>query len=248
MTRCAYVANSDNNKTGPIAQVYTEQATCWRGCPFYSICYAFTSWRVVRLWRRLTAGLWGGSFKATCKRIAALPFAAVWRWGIAGDLPGKGARIARVPLRAITRANKRKRGFAYSHKPVLDGQPHAKANREAIAEANAGGFTVNLSGEGLTRADALADLGIAPVVTAVPSTWGKQWKTARTPKGRPVVQCPAEWTKSMGAARVQCIGCGGAKGPLCQRRDRAFIVGLTAWDATRKINAAIAKVEQEYAT
>lgn len=245
MTRCAFVANSDNNKTGSIAQVYAEFSTCWRGCPFWEKCYAFTSGNVPMHARRLAAGTWGGTFEQACAGIAKLPFYAVWRWGIAGDLPGKGARIARRALRALTHANRGKRGFAYTHKPVCDGEPQAANNRETITEAIARGFTINLSGEGLYRADALAALGIAPVVTVLPSTMGKAWKKTTTPAGRPVVQCPAEWTKDLGPSRIQCTNCGGKNGPLCWRKDRSFIVGFTAWGATRIVNAIIAEVERE---
>ena len=93
----------------------------------------------------------------------------LWRYAVAGDLPGFSGLIDRAALELLTAANSRRPVIAYTHKPVLDGEhPAAAANRRCIAEAIAGGFLVNLSANDPHHADALADLGLAPVVTILP--------------------------------------------------------------------------------
>jgi hypothetical protein len=95
----------------------------------------------------------------------------------------------------------------------------------AIAKANRDGFTINLSGNNLDHADALADLGIAPVVTVLPS----DGTSTTTPKGRKVVQCPATSRDD-----VSCKTC-----QLCQRQ-RDVIVGFPAHGVAHRKASAVA--------
>jgi hypothetical protein len=87
------------------------------------------------------------------------------------------------------------------------------ANRQAIEEANRGGFRINLSANSLAQADQFADLHIAPVTVILPA--GTTENTT-TPKGRTVVICP---TNTHG---VTCADCG-----LCARM-RSTIIGFPA--------------------
>jgi hypothetical protein len=243
--RASFREKSNNTKTGPIGLVTAGRDSCPE-CPFTRVCYPEGGHLRIH-WDKVCSGERGESIGQTIRRIAAQKFYSVWRWGDAGDLPGRGNRISLGWLRRIVAANRRIRGkgFAYTHKPVEDGRPHARWNRDAIVEANKHGFTVNLSAEGWWRADVLADECVAPVVTVLPSTMPPDWKVSHTDAGRRIVRCPAEWTKKLPPQhRVQCSNCGGKDGPLCWRRDRDDIIGFTAHSfAARKIDAIIATME-----
>jgi hypothetical protein len=146
------------------------------------------------------------------------------RFNVAGDLPGHNEKIDVSKLSQLVRAGKGKRLFTYTHKQVLFG-PFAKANREAIAKANQGGFTINLSGNNVHHADTLASLGIAPVVTVLPSN---QTKNSLTPAGRRIVVCPA-----VVKDRVTCSRCG-----ICANSKRNYIVGFPSHGTqVKKANA-----------
>jgi hypothetical protein len=141
--------------------------------------------------------------------IRALPARSLWRHNIAGDLASLNrVTIDRAALAAIVAANRGRRGFTFTHYDVLANL----ANRQAVADAN--GFTINLSGNALAHADAVADLRIAPVTVILPA--GTQRNTT-TPKGRTVVICP---TSTHG---VTCADCG-----LCARASRSTIIGFPA--------------------
>ena len=74
----------------------------------------------------------------------------------------------------------------------------------------------------LAYLNTLADMGIGPVVTVLPTDAPR---TIKTPKGRTIVACPAEYSD-----RVTCANCG-----LCQRRDRKdVIVGFHAHGTGKK--------------
>ncbi len=209
---------SRNAKTGPIPVSMSVKNTCPDACPLKAGgCYA--SGGPVNLhWLRVSAGkagiLWGEFLKA----VKGLHVGQLWRHNQAGDLPGINNTIDTKALAELVQANKGKRGFTYTHKPVLTGQASkatVATNRKAIASANAGGFTVNLSGNTLTHADELADLAIGPVVTLLPIT---QTRNTVTPKGRKVVVCPAAIRDG-----VSCATC-----KLCQWGKRGFVIGFPA--------------------
>lgn len=210
MTRALFVAKSANAKTGPLPVAYSERASCPPSCAHYrTSCYAEGG--PVRLaWNRATDA---ASWAELCRAVAALPAGQLWRYAVAGDLPGRGERVNVGELRQLVAANAGRRGFTYSHKRA----PPALA---AIRAANAAGFTVNLSANDLTDADALAATGAGPVVVVLPST---QTTNTATPAGRRVVICPA--TQRDG---VSCATC-----QLCQRQ-RSVIVGFPAHGARRR--------------
>jgi hypothetical protein len=134
---------------------------------------------------------------------------------------GAGDTLDTQALALLVKANKGKRGFTYTHKP-LDTQ----VERDAIRDANKGGFTVNLSGNNLAHADSLADLGIAPVVVVLPHD---ATSNTTTPKGRKVVVCPATQRDD-----VSCASCG-----LCALQ-RDAIVGFPAHGPSKRKASAIA--------
>ena len=233
-----FTMKSRNEKTGPIPVSTTSDNSCPESCALKkSGCYAKHG-RLALIWREVNQGLWSKDWKAFCADIAALPAATFWRHNQAGDLPGFGDKIDSRKLASLVRANHGRRGFTYTHKPVLADRsaPNGAnladrnaANRAAVAHANANGFTVNLSADTLAQADALASLGIAPVVVILDQPEGQR-HDAVTPQGRVVVTCPATYRDD-----TTCASC-----QLCQRQ-RKTIVGFPAHGPGRKAAAAIAR-------
>jgi hypothetical protein len=159
-----------------------------------------------------------------CDTIATLPDGTLWRHNQAGDLPGIGDKIDEAALTELVDANVGKRGFTYTHKPITNVH-----NAHAIADANAKGFTINLSANTLAEADTLSDASIAPVVVVLPDTVQGNAPIS-TPAGRKVAVCPATYRDD-----VSCSSCG-----LCQRQDRKVIIGFPAHGASRKRASKVA--------
>jgi len=157
-------------------------------------------------------------WKGLCSNVAALPADTVWRHNQAGDLPNTGGMLSDTLMSDLIAANHGKRGFTYTHHNVLQ----SEHNRNVVECANRNGFTINLSGNNLAHADALADLGIAPVVAVLPASVEGKADIA-TPKGRKVVVCPATYKDD-----VSCLTC-----KLCSIRDRKVIVGFPAHGASK---------------
>jgi len=220
---------SKNGKVGPIPVSTTSAATCSDACPFKKAgCYADGGPLAIH-WRAVTAGTRGTGLDEFASTIAALPAGQLWRHNQAGDLPGTGDVIDSDALSRIVTANHGKRGFTYTHKPVV-GSSVARANAAAVAAANRDGFTINLSANTLGEADTLASLSIGPVVVVLDAVEGERVDTA-TPDGRRVVTCPAMYRDN-----VSCATC-----KLCAVRDRSVIVGFPAHGASKKKAAAIAR-------
>ncbi len=148
---------------------------------------------------------------AKIRRLAA---GVVWRYGVAGDFPGTDGHLNENACCAITSANGRSDGYAYSHYSPFKGN-----NRAIFWAMNSGSFTVNLSSDTLAMADDYMTTGL-PVVTLLPE--GSP-KVTYTPKGHKVVKCPAIPDK------VTCSTC-----RLCTRKDRDFIIGFEAHGTGRK--------------
>lgn len=234
-----FTLKSTNVKTGPIPVSTTSDETCPPDCPLRDMgCYA-KSGPLGSIWKGLSKAGPGGTFyngrnaltaltwQQFVARVTDLALDTFWRHNQAGDLPGQGDKIDSVALDQLVEANAGKRGFTYTHKPLSG--PHGKANATAIADANANGFTINLSADNLTEADDLSDKSIAPVVVVLPDTvQGNQHIT--TPKGKRVVVCPATYRDDTSCATCQ----------LCQRKDRPVIVGFPAHGASKKRASVIA--------
>lgn len=151
--------------------------------------------------------------------IRRLPKQQLWRHNQAGDLPGQGTSVDATLLRELTRANRGKRGFTYTHKPMTP------ENLAAVREANAEGFTINASANTLAEADAMVALGLptVAVVSADAPTKGV------TPAGNKYVVCPAQVRDD-----VTCATCG-----LCQIQDpkRPVVAFIPHGTAKKRIEA-----------
>jgi len=156
--------------------------------------------------------------------IRNLPPLQLWRYGIAGDLPGDGELVDPYELGVIVKANTGRKGFAYSHKH----QPQAI---KWIRAANAWGFVVNLSADDAGHADRLSAHGL-PVVCIVPSDTPK---LSFTPEGRRIVVCEAQTR-----AESTCENCGNWDA-WCSRADRDFIVGFRAHGTRAKRTDQLAR-------
>ncbi len=251
--KALFVPVSANAKTGPIPATITERGSCWSGCALYEKgCYAFYG-ALGHFWSGVSEGTRGGSWDELCAKVAALPKRTLWRYAQAGDLPGADDMIDAELLWQLVIANRRKRVLAFTHKPVLGDDPVAVENRRLIAAAVAAGFTINLSADNPAQADALAELGIAPVVTILahdyarrtvrhraksrPDEWAETtagWRDRiadlprYTPAGRRLAICPATYSSAT------CKSCGACA------RDREAIVAFPAHGAWRVVEKATA--------
>jgi len=205
-----FVEKSGNAKTGPIAVSYAPRSSCPPSCAFFKNgCYAEVG-HTLPPWKRAQAG--EEAWARFLGKVQGLPRGAMFRYGVAGDLPGTGEAVNLGMLRGLIDAARGLTAWAYSHK-------RSPAALRAIQRANRDGLTINLSGNNLADADALAATGAGPVVVVLPKD---AEKVTRTPAGRTVVTCPASYRDG-----VACMTCGGGT-PLCARRDRTYIVGFPA--------------------
>ena len=217
-----FTRTSRNAKTGPMPVTTTSEESCPTDCPLkHNGCFA-EGGPLAILWRKVTDRKAGIAWADAMVSIKALPKGTLWRHNQAGDLPGIGNDIDANALRELIQANKGKRGFTYTHKPVSGAH-----NRNLVHLANASGFTVNLSGNTLAHADALADSGIGPVVVVLPAN---QTRATKTPAGRHVAICPATISDS-----VTCATCG-----LCALASRKSIIGFPAHGASKRKASAVA--------
>jgi len=217
---------SNNGKTGPMPVSTTSAHSCPDACPLkVKGCYA-KGGNLLSHWRKVTNGIRGGVFSEFLKEIKSLSIGQVWRHNQAGDLLGENNKIDVKALKALVLANKGRKGFTYTHKPVLGNSKLEKANRNVVKHANDNGFTINLSGNNLDHADKLAELNIGPVVTILPIEAPNK---GVTPQGRRWIACPAEYSN------INCANC-----QLCQKQ-RDIIVGFHAHGNGAKTASAIAR-------
>jgi len=218
---------SGNVKTGPIPVTTSSNHTCPDSCPFKAGgCYAKGGPLAIH-WSKVSAGERGDTLDTLAGKIRALPLGQLWRHNQAGDLAGANNEICNKSLQSLVNANKGRRGFTYTHKP-LEGNGNLEAgNRASVRWANANGFIVNLSANNLAHADKLANLDCGPVVCVVPQDTANVFYT---PQGRKGIVCPAQQRTD-----ITCAKCG-----LCQKANRTVIIGFTAHGASaRKVDQIV---------
>jgi hypothetical protein len=207
-----FVARSSNVKLGPMPAAYVERETCPPACPLKGAgCYAELGPVSIHWGKTKTP------WRAFLEHVRAIPHRVLWRYAVAGDLPGKGNSINTQELWQLVDANGKSRGFTYTHKPM---SKHYADTVKRINESTP--FTINLSADSLDEADRKADLGIGPVTVVVPS---HTTLATTTPKGRRVVVCPATLNP-----QVNCQNC-----RICSVSKRNFIVGFPAHGSRKKL-------------
>ena len=214
-----FIRQSANSKTGPIPVTYSQRETCPPSCPHYRAdCYAEDYYTRLS-WDKVAAR--GGSLGQLCESVAALPAGQLWRFNVAGDLPGAGETVDAAALGEIVAANAGRRGFTYTHKKSPDALHWA-------GHATRWGFTVNLSADDAGEADALAEAAAGPVVAIVPTDTPEK---SYTPAGRTIIVCPAQSRDG-----VTCETCG-----LCAIADRTVIIGFRAHGSRARVTDAKAR-------
>lgn len=217
---------SANAKTGPIPVSTTGKQSCPDNCPLNNGngCYA-ASGPLNLHWQAVTDGKRGTDVKGFADMIRALPDGQLWRHNQSGDLAHQDGYIDARHLDAIVNTNKGRNGFTYTHHAVEYGQGDMSAhNRAMIKNANAEGFTVNLSANNPAHADALVALDVGPVVTMVDEWHPGDARMQSTPAGNVIVICPAVTMDDM-----SCAKCG-----LCQVSNRKSIVGFPVHGVQKK--------------
>jgi hypothetical protein len=228
-TRFHFVRVSGNRKTGPIPVTSTSAETCPPECGLFRECYGKFG-HLLAHWRKYTAANAPGpaaglTIDELCAHVRTIPGGSLWRHNVVGDLPGIGADIDAAALSKMVRANRGRRGFTYTHKPATP------ENLAAIRAATRAGFTINLSADNAAQADQLAAHGL-PVTVVIPAAAPK---VSRTPRGRKVIQCPAE-----NSDRITCANCG-----LCALANRNYLIGFKPKGTKRRAVDAIAKGNQD---
>lgn len=226
---------SSNAKTGPIPVSTSAMQTCPDACPFKAgACYA-SGGPLLLHWRKVSSGERGHTFNEFLGEVKKFRAGQLWRHNQAGDLAGENNSIDVGALKQLVDANKGKRGFTYTHKPVLDRQGDgAASNRDAVKYANQNGFTVNLSANNLSHADELLKLGVGPVCAVVPMD---VTKNTVTPAGNRVVVCPATIRDG-----VSCSTC-----KLCSVAKREYVIAFPAHGAKKKSLSVMVSEKQNKA-
>jgi len=208
---------SRNKKTGPIPVSTTEASTCPPTCGEFDTCYAKYGHLSIH-WNKVSSGERGVGWDDFCDEVSRLPRKQLWRHNQAGDLPGDGVIIDHRALNELISANKGRRGFTYTHYPLVP------ENVWIIEAANDAGFAINVSCDSLTHSDRVAQITSAPQAVVLPST--EKRHALFTPAGRKVVVCPATYREDMDCAR-----CG-----ICADRspDRA-VIGFPAHGAKKRV-------------
>jgi hypothetical protein len=207
---------SDNIKTGSIPVSTSSRITCPLSCPLrWAGCYA-ENFPLRFHWDAVTRGERGTDWPTFLAAISALPVGQLWRHNVAGDLYRPGNAIGQTALRQLTEASRGRRGFTYSHHLLT------RSTVAAFKVATAAGFTVNVSTETETAADAAVAHGLR-AVTVVPSTETRRFW--RSPDGNSVVVCPVQIRDGMTCERCR----------LCHARPQEVIVAFLAHGTRRGV-------------
>ena len=214
---------SANKKTGNIPVSTTTAKTCPTTCPFNNSnaggCYADSGPLAIH-WRKVTSLERGMSFDLFLKQIESLPADQIWRHNQAGDLPGNGEKLDSTACNDLSKSNKGKKGFTYTHY-----DPAIHNNSKVINSMNKSGFTVNLSGNNESHAIALKKkYKSAPVVSVVSSDHFANKKHSYKKEGVTFGRCPADYNE-----KVNCKKC-----KLCAIPQRKSVICFPAHGSGKK--------------
>jgi len=204
---------SKNSKVGPMPASTTSEETCPPTCQFIvklkKTCYPKVGFFTRLHWDAVSSGLRGDNWGGFCLRVKTFPSGQRWRHNVAGDLYGHRGRLNRRNCLLLARSAKHTRGWTYTHY-------RGAKNLATVRQMNRiGGFTVNMSADTMSEADMFFSSGL-PTVVVLPMDAPHRGNF--TPKGVPIVVCPAQTQPDM-----TCLQCG-----LCQIGQRKSIVGFLA--------------------
>jgi hypothetical protein len=220
---------SDNEKTGKMAVSTSPHFTCPPSCLFKKDgCYAAygpISW----WWKKISSkeGNINSAYSDFLNRVKEIPAGKCWRHNQAGDLIPTGIckdRISRPQAMRLVKANEGKRGFTYTHFPVIRTSGITMdviiSNRLIVEEMNANGFAVNISANSPSHADEIIASGIkAPITTVISKNFKENGiSKSKTPNGRTIITCPATIKEG-----VTCLSC-----KMCLNIKRSSIIGFPA--------------------
>lgn len=221
---------SKNKKTGPIPVSTSSKTTCPDSCLFKGNgCYA-EGGPINIHWSQVTKGNRGFEWSEFLAAIRKLRKNTLWRHNQAGDLVGSNEKINAKALAELVAANKGRRGFTYTHYPMLaedvESDIYTESEKEIVADwnrvnvktANENGFTINLSANNPRHAQKLKALGIAPVVSVVE----EDFKTDDQ-----IVVCPAVTRDD-----ANCFNC-----ELCQKQ-HSKVIGFPVHGVRKKVAAS----------
>lgn len=216
---------SSNAKTGPIPVTTTSKDSCPTTCPLINAgCYA-KSGPLALHWSKVSDANEKRSLSESefFELVSKLPKGQLWRHNQAGDLPHVDGKINPHFANKLSKANRGKKGFTYTHHDLTDVN-----NLTIVKSMNASGFAVNHSADNVQAAvKAYNTLVGVPVVTLLPL----DAPNVQTIEGVNVVACPAEKSD-----KINCSNCA-----LCAVVNREYIIGFRVHGTQKKVANIIAK-------
>lgn len=209
-----YSLSAGNSKTGAMLLVRSPRSTCPDACLLKGNgCYAENFPLVLHWMKQETTGV---DFATVLYAVRTLPKGSIWRLFEAGDFEPSSENpelISSQQVISLIAANKDKRGFGYTHYPVLP-------NLEVLQLMNASGLTINVSADSLEQAKLYFELGL-------PTTLVVAEKTPKdvTVDGVRIVVCPNQSTPS----KPTCLQC-----QMCQKPDRDYVIGFRAHGSKKR--------------
>ncbi len=203
-----YSLSAGNSKTGAMLLVRSPRSTCPDSCGLKGNgCYAENFPLVLHWMKQETTGI---DFSSVLYAIRTLPKDSIWRLFEAGDFepsPENPELIAASQVLSLLSANNGKRGFGYTHYPVLP-------NLEPLQLMNSSGLTINASADTFEQAVTYFSLGL-PTTLLVSENFPKD----KTVDGVRIVVCPNQSLKS----KPTCLQC-----QMCAKPNRDYVIGFRA--------------------
>jgi len=225
---------SSNIKTGRIPVSTSDKKTCPESCSLKKACYAAIGHLALH-WKKVSNGTNKNAtnWESFVEKIEKLPKDQLWRHNQAGDLVGKNETLCAYSLDDLIEANKGKKGFTYTHYPIIKEQYKGNESNEpnkidgivgfnklCVQRANDEGFTINISADNLDMAEKLFKEGL-PVVSVVSENAPIKGKTKN---GTPYIVCPAQVRDD-----VTCRTCG-----ICQKQNRKQLLAFQVHGSLKK--------------
>lgn len=216
-----YSLSAGNSKTGAMLLVRSPRSTCPDSCGLKGNgCYAENFPLVLHWMKQETTGI---DFSSVLYAIRTLPKDSIWRLFEAGDFepsPENPELIAASQVLSLLSANKGKRGFGYTHYPVLP-------NLEVLQLMNSSGLTINASADTFKQAVTYFSLGL-PTTLLVSENFPKDIVV----DGLRIIVCPNQSTPN----KPTCLQC-----QMCAKPDRDYVIGFRA-HGTKKRKIKVSQI------